>query len=167
MGRSFNTLRRTGTTVPRIQAMVVKTGETFKPYAVVVTDVDGNLIEVANGAVSILGVALAGAFSGPGYNLPDSNRTNTLIQGALAEVSVAIADREQEFSARGVNGATDPVLPLQTHIGEQYGIIKVSNDWCIDFANVIDLAVEITDIFPSPEGNFFACKFLEAVLVRP
>lgn len=167
MGRSFNTMRRTGTTVPRIQAMVVKTGETFKPYAVVVNDDDGLLVECADGATSVLGVALEGAFAGPGYDLPNSARTNTLVQGASPNASVAIADREQEFSARGVNGGTDPVLPLQTHIGEQYGIKKVVNDWVIDFSNVTDLCVEITDIFPAPEGNFFGCKFLESVLVRP
>lgn len=167
MARGMNVIRRTGTTVPRIQAMIPAAAQTFKKYAVVVLDANGNIVEVANGAVSILGLALQGAFTGPGYDLPNASVTNTLVQGAEGLCSVAIADREQEFSARGVNGGTDPVLPLQTHVGEQYGIIKVGDDWCIDFANVATKAVQITAIHTALEGNFFNFKFLEAVLVQP
>lgn len=164
MARGANTLRRTGTTVPRIQALRYATGQTFKAYAFVVNNTDGEVIECADAATTILGLALQGAGTGPGYDLPDASRT-VVITGTNQEVSVALADREQEFSMRGVNGATDPVLPLQTHIGEQYAIKKVVNDWVIDFSNTTDKAVEITDIFA--DDNFFAVKVLESVLARP
>src|SRR5574337_1406981 len=99
MARGMNVIRRTGTTVPRIQTMIPAVGQTFKKFAVVTEDAGGNIVEVANGATSILGLALQGAFTGPGYDLPNSSITNTLVQGAEGLTSVAVADREQEFSA--------------------------------------------------------------------
>lgn len=168
MPRGMNVARRTGTTVPRIQGVIPAVGQTFKPYAVVVTDANGNIVECTSGAgaLSVLGLALQGAFTGPGYDVSDSSRTNTLVQGADGAVSVAIADREQEFSCRGVNGGTDPVTPLQTNIDEQYGLIKTAaGDWCLDLANVTDLAVQVTDI--DVDNKVFFVKFLESVMVRP
>lgn len=164
MARGADTLRRTGTTVPRVQAMRYATGQTFKAFAWVVIDTNGEVVECADGATSITGLALQGAGTGPGYDLPDASRT-VVITGANQEVSVALADREQEFSMRGVNGGTDPVVPLQTHIGEQYGLKKVVNDWVIDFSNTTDKAVQITDIFV--DDSFFAVKVLESVLAQP
>lgn len=168
MARSMNVARRTGTTVPRIQGVIPAVGQTFKPYAVVVTDVNGDIVECTSGAgaLSVLGLALQGAFTGPGYNVSDSDRTNTLVQGADGAVSVAIADHEQEFSARGVNGGTDPVTPAQTNIDEQYGLLKTAGgDWVIDISNVIDLAIQITDV--DIENKIFFFKFLPAVMIRP
>lgn len=167
MARSFNTWRRTGTTVPRVQGMVVKTGETFKKGSPVVIDTNGLLVGCAAGAVAVTGVAMQGAFTGPGYNLSDSDRTNTLVQGATAKVSVALADREEEFSGLGFStGGTVQITPAQTNIGEQYGIaVDANGAWYIDFDNTTDLCVQITDIFVS--SKLFAFKFLEAVLVSP
>jgi len=167
MARSFNTWRRTGTTVPRVQGMVVKTGETFHKGAPVVTDTNGLLVECAAGATAVSGIAMQGAFTGPGYDLSDSSRTNALVQGASAKVSVALADREQEFSGAGFNTAGTVVqIPAQTNIGEQYGIAKDANgNWYIDFDNVTDLCVQITDVFI--DSKIFAFKFLESVLVSP
>src|SRR5678809_504523 len=144
MARSFNTWRRTGTTVPRVQGMVVKTGETFKKGAPVVIDTNGLLVECAAGATAVSGVAMQGAFTGPGYDLSDSSRTNALVQGASATQQT----------------------PAQTNIGEQYGIAKDANgNWYIDFDNVTDLCVQITDVFI--DSKIFAFKFLESVLVSP
>ena len=167
MARSFNAWRRTGTTVPRDQGMVVKTGETFIKGAPVVIDTNGLLTECAAGATAVSGVAMQRAFSGPGYDLSDSARTNALVQGANAKVAVVLADREQEFSGAGFStGGTVAVTPAQTNIGEQYGIAKDANgNWYIDFDNTTDLCVQITDIFV--DSKIFAFKFLEAVLVSP
>lgn len=168
MPRGMNTARRTGTTIPRIQGVIPETGQTFKPYAVVATNVNGNLVECTSGAgaLSVLGLALQGAFTGSGYDVSDSSRTNALVQGADGSVSTAIADREQEFSARGVNGATDPVTPTNAMINTQCGLIKTAaGDWCLDLANVVDLAVEITDV--DIDNKLFIFKFLEAVMQRP
>lgn len=164
MARGFNTLRRTGTTVPRVQAMAYATGQTFKRGALVVKNSAGEVVECGADPAAVEGVALQGAGTGIGFDLPNSSTTN-VVTGRNQEVSVAIADDEQEFSARGVNGGTDPVLPLLTHIGEQYGVAKVGNDWVIDFAETTAKVVEITDIFP--DGNFFACKVIDSVRGRP
>lgn len=168
MGRSFNVARRTGTTAPRVQSIAYATGQTFKAYALVVLNTSGEVVECGADPTAVLGVALQAAGSGPGYGLPNTAET-TVVTGRLQEVVVALADREQEFSARGVNGGTDPVVPLQTHIGEQYGVAKVGNDWVIDFAETTTKVVEITDIVPGEGGSagFFLCKFLEIRMGRP
>lgn len=166
MGRSFNTLRRTGTTVPRVQTIRYEDGQVFKDRALVVLNVNGNVQECGADPAAVTGVALNGVASTPGYNVANDNRVNVRT-GVSQEVSVAIADDEQEFSARGVNEVTDPVTPLQAHIGKQYGVKKVVDDWVIDFADDVNVVVQITDIFPDDGKKFFACKFLEAVQSIP
>jgi hypothetical protein len=162
--RGFNPARRTGTTVPRVQSMVYATGQTFKDGALVVKNANGEIVECGADPAAVEGVALAAVGTGYGYGLPNSDVTN-VVTGRLQELPVAIADGEQEFSARAINGATDPVLPLQTHIGEQYGVAKVGDDWVIDMAEVTTKVIEITDTMP--ETNRFLCKFLATVRGRP
>jgi len=167
MPRGFNTARN-AKTVPQIQSMAYTTGQVFKIGAVVVDIAAGTISEAGVDPQSVVGVALEGAGRKPGYDLANSADV-VFTTGRLQEVSVAIADRDTQFSGRGVNGGTDPVLPLVTHIGEQYSIVKIANDWCIDIANPTTPAVEITDIVEAQGGDpgFFLFKFLEAVLARP
>ena len=80
---------------------------------------------------------------------------------------MAKANRTSRFITRAVNGGTDPVAPLQTHIGEQYGVAKVGDDWVIDMAETGAKVVEIVDIFPSDGLNLFEVKFIESVLAHP
>ena len=164
MGRRFKPVRRTGTTVPRVQEVQYATGQTFLDGALVTQTVNGELPECGADPAAVYGVAGNACGSLPGYDLPNSSVT-TVITNRRQKVSVVIADREQEFSGRGVNGGTDPVLPLQTHIGEQYGVAKVGNDWVIDFAETVAKVVQITDI--RPDDNTFLFKFLQSVLVSP
>lgn len=164
MARGFNTARRTGTTVPRVQSMAYATGQTFKAGALVVKNSAGEVVECGADPASVEGVALQGAGTGLGYDLPNSSQT-VVVTGRSQEVSVAIADDEQEFSGRAVNGGTDPVLPLLTHIGEQYGVAKVGNDWVIDMAEVTAKVVEITDI--DAGTNMFLFKIIDSVRNRP
>jgi hypothetical protein len=168
MARTFIPYRRTGTTIPRTQGMVVKTGETFKKGSPVVTDVNGLLTGCAAGAKLVTGVALQAAFTGPGYDISDSARTNTLIQGSSAKISVAIADREQEFSGAAFStGGTVAVNPAQTNVDEKYGVAFDANGVpYIDLDNVVDLCVQITDV-PDTTTNLWVFKFLEDVLARP
>lgn len=166
MGRSFN-YARSAKTVPTIQSIEYKSGATFKKLALVIDDTNGQVDECGADPASVLGVALEGVATKLGFGEPYASQT-VFATGREAEVSVCIADRLTEFSARGVNGGTDPVAPLQTNIGEQYGVAKVNDDWVIDLAEITAKVVEITDIVLEADGTgFFICKFLESVLSRP
>lgn len=160
MPRGFNYARGRNNAAPRVQSMAYTTGQTFKEGALVVLTSAGEVSECGADPASVYGIALQGAGTGYGYDLPNSSRT-TVVTGRVQEVSTLIVNSTDEYYARGVNGGTDPVVPLQTHIGEQYGVAKVGNDWVIDFAETTAKVVEITDIMP--EGNFFICKFLKTV----
>lgn len=164
MARGFNVARRTGTTVPRTQSVAVTAAQTFKAGALVLTTAAGTISECGADPTAVRGIALQDAFTGPGYDVSDASKT-VVFTGRPGECVVAIADDEQEFSARGVNGGTDPVIPLQTHIDEQYGVVKVGNDWCIDFTETTTKVVQITDI--ATEDNSFLCKFIDTVRQVP
>lgn len=167
MGRRFVPARRTGTTVPRVQACVVTAAQTFKWGALVATAAAGTISECGADPTIVLGVALQDAFSGPGNEVANSSQV-VATTGTINLCSVAIADREQEFSGRMTNaGAT--VAPLQTHIDQQYGVVKVGNDWTIDETDTTNVVVEITDIVEAQGGDpgFHIFKFLESDLERP
>lgn len=163
MGKKFIPSRNFKT-VPQVQRIAYATGQVFKKGALVVDDVNGQIVECGADPASILGVALEAAGSGPGYEMANAS-TIAFVTGRLQEVSIAIADRDTQFKGRGVNGGTDPVIPLQTHVGEKYGVAKVGDDWVIDFADAVATRIQITDILP--ETNEFLFKFLEANLARP
>jgi len=163
MGRRFQPARN-AKTVPQVQSIAYTTGQTFLKGALVVDNVNGTVDECGADPASILGVALEDAGSKLGYGFANPSQT-TVVTGRNQEVSIAVADRDTQFSCRGVNGGTDPVLPLQTHIGEKYGVVKVGNDWCLDFADAVNTRCQIIDI--RPEDNAFLVKFLEANLARP
>ena len=161
MARGFETARRTGTTVPRVQSTKWKTAQTFTSRALVYLDVNSELNECAANPTQVFGVALEGVGGRPGYDLPNSTYFTNVVTGAVQEVSVAIADSEQEFSARMVNGATDPVTPLQTDIGAQYGVAKSGSEWYVNQADTVNVVVVVTDI--RTDDNVVLVKFLKAV----
>jgi len=166
MGRRFQTSKAGtgGDSVPEVQVFPYANGQSFKDGALVVDNADGVIVECSADPAAVLGVALQGAGTGPGFSV--ANDSDVVARtGVAQEVSVAVANRRTRFHGRAVNGATDPVTPLQTHVGEQYGVAKVGNDWVIDMADTSNVVVEITDIYP--ELNLFEFKFLEAVLARP
>lgn len=165
MARGFEPARLPAGAVPEVQEMVVTASQTFKRGALVVDVSAGTISECGADPTLVYGVALQDAFSGPGNEVANSSQ-NVFTTGETNVISIAIANRLTIFSARAVNGGTDPVIPLQTHIGEQYGVAKVSNDWVIDIAETTAKVVEIVDIEP-PMGallGFFYVKFLEAVI---
>lgn len=165
MARGINTARRTGTTVPRIQGILYEPGQTFKAFAVVVLNANGNVQECASPApTSITGVSLQGAGTGPGFDVSDASKT-AVYTGRFAGVSVAMADRDQEFSIRGVNGGTDPQVPVQADIGHQFGIKKVVDDWVLDYTETVNVSVYVTDI--DTDKNFYYVKFLDGVMTNP
>lgn len=159
-GRGFNYARGRNNAAPRVQSVAYQTGQTFKAQALLALTANGEVIECGADPASVFGIALQGAGTGYGYDLPNSSIT-TVVTGRVQEVSVLVVNSTDEYYARAVNGGVDPVIPLQTHIGEQYGVAKVGNDWVIDMAETVAKVVEITDI-ATPE-NFFICKILKTV----
>ena len=163
MGRRFNVARLpTGT--PNVQSVTYTAAQVFLKGALLVDVAAGTVSECAANPARVFGVALEGANTKPG-GTGIANNPSYITGGQYKEVSVAIADRMTVFSCRGVNGGTDPVVPLQTHIGESYGVLKSGNDWVMDQSNVTNLVVEVVDI--DVDQNIFFVKFLQAVLALP
>lgn len=161
MARGFN-LARTPSGTPNTQSIAVTAAQTFKKGALVIDTAAGTISECAADPAAVLGVAQMDAFSGLGYDMANSP---TVITGRSNECVVAIADRSQIFSCRAINGGTDPVTPLQTNVGEQYGVAKVGDDWVLDIAEVVAVVCEIVDV--DIDNKIFFVKFLESVLALP
>lgn len=167
MGRRFKPARTNGTTVPMIQSCKVTAAQTFKEGAVLQTAAAGTVSEGGADPTPILGIALQDAFSAPGNEVSHDSKV-VARTGDVDFVSVAIADRFSQFSGRMTNaGAT--VAPLQTHIDQQYGVVKVGDDWTIDETDTTNVVLEIVDIVEAQGGDpgFHIFKFLEADLERP
>jgi hypothetical protein len=115
MGRVFQPARVPGAGVaaPDIVSVAYTTGQTFLKGALLVFTAAGEVSECGADPALIAGVALEKAGSKPGY---DAANSPTVVTGRVQEVSMARANRNTVFSCRGVNGGTDPVTPLQTHI---------------------------------------------------
>lgn len=161
MARGF-VLARTPSGTPNVQAMLVTAAQTFAKGALVIDTAAGTISECGADPANVLGVALQGAFTGPGNNNAD---TPVVITGQMKDCSVAIADRSQIFSCRGVNGATDPVTPAVTNIGESYGSAKVGTDWVLDIAEVTVKQWHIVDV--DVDNKIFFVKILEAARSLP
>lgn len=164
--RGFRQARRTGTTVPRIISGKYKTGEAIIKGSVLQKDANGELIvSAADPANSVAGVALEAAGSKLNAGEPFASKT-VVATGRVQEVSYVVADTEQEFSGRMENGG-NVVAPLQTHIGEEYGIAKdADGEWFIDETETVAKVVRITDIVEAhgPQAGFHLFKFLQAVV---
>ena len=164
MGRTFNFARQPQG-APNVQSMRVTAAQTFKKGALVVDVAAGTISEFGGGTdASVLGVAGEDAFTKPG-NSGMVNAPSIVTGGSANECSLHIADRQTIFSCRAVNGGTDPVTPTQTMIGEQYGVLKVGDDWCLDIAETTTKICEIVDV--DIDNKIFFVKFLESVLALP
>lgn len=153
--------------VEDIQSLAYADGQTFKKGALVVIGSAGTITECGAdpGALGVTGVALQDAGSGLGY---DAANSPAVVTGRVQEVSVAMANRNTVFRGRAIISAVDPGVPLQTHIGEQYGVAKDADGiWYIDFAETSAKVVQIVDIDLVTGRNDFFFKFLEAVLQTP
>lgn len=158
MGRSFN-LGRTVSGTPNIVNYQYTAGQTFKKGALVVDVAAGTISECGADPVSVLGVALEAAGSKPG-GTGIANSPSVITGGNNNEVAVAVCDRSQVFTCRGINGATDPVTPLITNIGETYGVAKVGNDWVLDLAEITVMSFEIVDV--DIDNKIFFVKVMES-----
>lgn len=162
MGRTFNTARFPNGEAPSILAIVPTAAQVFKRGSLVKQTAAGTISERTAVTDKVSGVALQDAFSGYGYNVANSP---TVITGQAGKsggsVSVAIADKSTIFSCRGVNGGTDPAIPVQANIGVSYGVLKTgAGDWVLDLANVTNLVCQVVDI--DATLNIFFVKFNDA-----
>ncbi len=158
-GRQFALAKWEGQ-FPEVQYVLVDSAQTFKAGALVLTAADGETDECAADPTAILGVALSAAKTALGYNMAN-DADIVAFTGRENKVAVAIANNKNTFSGRGVNGGTDPVVPLQTHIGEQYGVVKDSDGiWAIDFAETTTKSVQIVGFDSTTKS--FTFKFIPA-----
>ncbi len=133
-GRCIAPSSVSGTGVPAVLGCIVKSGETFKQGALVVLDTNGLLVECGADPTTagVLGIALNGASTSPGY---DAANSPTVVTGRENICSVALGDEATTFSMRGVNGGTDPTTPSQVDVGDGYGALKDANGiWTLDLA---------------------------------
>ncbi len=161
MARGFN-LARTPSGTPNTQSIVATAAQVFKKGALLIDSAAGTVSECGADPAAILGVAMMDAFSGLGYDMANSP---AVVTGRSGECVVAICDRSAIFSCRAINGATDPVTPLQTHVGESYGVAKVGTDWVLDIAEVTVKSFKIVDI--DIDNKIFFVKLNEAFLSLP
>src|SRR6478609_2216257 len=158
-GRCIEAARFIGNT-PFIRTGAQKTSETFKIGALLVVDANGELAECAADPTLVSGVALQGADSNPGFAAANSP---TVFTGRQQTVSYVVADKSTTFSMRGVNGATDPVTPTQTMVGESYGAARDADGvWYLDIA---ETTVKVWDIVAVDITNkIFFCVFNDTAL---
>lgn len=171
MKYTFTPASRGNNGVPLVNSEKYKTGEAIVVGSLVLFDGNGELTLFGGGTDAVVeGVALEAAGSKLNYGEPFSSQTTGVVAGRAQEISYAKADRETIFTCRGVNGGTDPVTPLQTHIGEQYGVaVSADGSWYLDIAETTTKICQIVGIIPSQGGQIglFKVKFLEAVLQTP
>lgn len=139
------------------------TGQTFIRGAVVLFDSGsvGNIKEVsATPTASILGVALQGAFTGPGNLMANAPATITTPNNYC---TVAIADNVTVFQATMVNNSATRIPVLQSYVGVKYGISK-QTDWCVDISltggSACVLVVEVDFM-----RNLALFKFIPAAII--
>lgn len=152
-----------GATAAEHQSMAYTGTPSFKKGAVLIFAA-GFIAEGGADPTGIVGVANEDAESKPGKGL-SHDAAVVARTGNVSEVTVARANRSTVFSARMVNGGTDPVTPVITDIGTAYGILKSGNDWTVDQSDVVNTRVRITDIDIDNKLVFF--KFLETALATP
>lgn len=164
MKRSFN-LGRLPSGTPNIINFKYTAGQTFVKGALVVDTAAGTISECGADPVSILGIAQEAAASKAG-NTGIANAPTIITGGNRDEVAVAVADRSQVFTCRGVNGGTDPVTPLVTNIGENYGVAKdADGSWYLDLAEVTVMQFEVVDI--DIDNKLFFVKIMESRIALP
>ncbi len=154
-------------TIPSTVSGKYKTGEAIVIGSLLVLDSNGELTVCGADPTAVRGVALEAAGSKLNYGEPYSAQTTGIVAGRVQEVSFAEADRSTMFSAQLEDGSSNIVVPLQTHIGESYGVAKRANgSWFVDTSETSAKVVEIVDIVEAQgiQLGFVIVKFLEAVI---
>jgi hypothetical protein len=130
--------------VPDILSAKYKTGESIVQGSLLARDSAGELIlHTGTTAINVVGVALEKAASKPGW---DAANSPTVVTGRVQEDSFAQADIDTVYSIRQEDGSGNLVAPVQTHIGEQYGVLNVSGEWRLDRSETTTKIFRIVDI---------------------
>lgn len=134
--------------------------------------VNGSLVVLTAGLLnlcganpaSILGVALQAIDTNPGFNLPYQSQT-TVITGRSSKIPVALARGITIFTCRGVNGGTDPVIPVQTDVGVSYDVVNTAGIWNLNTASTANARVTVVDI--DVAERIFYVRFVAANVQTP
>jgi hypothetical protein len=159
-------------TVPVVRSGIYDAAETFIKGAVLGLNGDGEFEELTSGAgvTGVTAVALEGVGTKPGHNVANDN---LVVWRTGVEDKVSVVDLQknpdQIFSGRLTDGAGVDVLPTQTLIGEDRGLIRLGDGtWTVNNADVTNDAVRIVDIViadgAAAHGNYVLFRFLDAVL---
>jgi hypothetical protein len=158
--RFFQPGRTPSGTVPSTTALPWKTSEVIVIGSVLTIDSNGLLVVASADPTSVVGVAMQAIDTGAGWAPADNP---TVITGRESLISVAMADRQNLFTGRMVNGGTDPVTPTQAMVGDKFGIVKSADEtWAIDQADTSNLVVQIEKVDIPRKVLYF--RFLEAVI---
>lgn len=170
MGRIVQPARTPGGTVPDIRYMEYASGQTFIRGALVIYESGstGDIVTAGVNPTSIVGVALQGADTAPGFAAANSPAVFTYRN---RKVSVALANRTEVFRSSLTNGSSTVVTPAQTDVGASYGVTAYSGEWTVDRAKTgVNARVQVVGIdtaIPGGTGDVF-WKFLEsAIAVNP
>lgn len=121
-----------GGIVEPIQVMQYATGQTFILGAVLQSTGGEVIVSVADPAAgTIVGIALQGAATNPGYDAANSPATFT---GRSQKVSVIRPSDTVILVGQLTNGSSALVTPAIADVEAQYGITAYSGIWTVDKA---------------------------------
>lgn len=110
----------------------------------------------------IVGVALQGTATAPGYDAANSPAT---ITGREQKVSVSRPNGATIYAANLTNNSSTLVTPAQADVGAQYGLTEYSNKWTVDKNKTAASArVEVVGFDTSIYGGIVFFRFLAAHL---
>jgi hypothetical protein len=146
---------------PEVLSGKYKTGELIVVGTILQLDANGELIVGVADPVDIVGVALQAAASGPGW---DAGNSPTVVTGRVQEISYTVANESTVFVSRADNTGvlTDP---LQTNIGEGYGLMNVAGEWRIDLTDTTAKRITVVDV--ELTAKLWYWKFTPAALLIP
>lgn len=160
MGYPMQPARVPGGGVFSVLAPDTTAAQTFIRGAVLVF-ASGKVSEASTGVTTnVAGVALQGAFTGPGNAMANSPAPITWQE---TQTSMAVADSVTIFEATFVNGSTTRIAPAVTDIGVSYGVSKYT-DWAVDKSLTAgSAAVRVVGI--DTQRNLVFFKWLAAAVV--
>lgn len=151
----FQTARR-ASGPPEIAEFDIEAAATFPAGAPVTRDATPNFVEEHPGGATvtgILGVSLFGADTG----VPEGKGSTAFGTRVLVE----IPNHDQEFWGQ-LSNAGVVVTPTSADEGVEYGMIKVAGEWFVDQADVGDVVLTVTRVYPEIDTVLF--KFLASAV---
>lgn len=145
--------------VPATRVLRYADGQTFGQGAILIWSA-GSVVVGGSDPTDIVGIALQGAATNPGY---DAANSPSVITGRNQTVTVCIPNQTTIFAANLTNSSSTLVTPAQADVGVQYGVTAYSGKWTVDKGNTAD-RVEVVGFDTSVYGGIVFFKFLDSVL---